>query len=140
MAKLFFNCSTVIKQKALSDDEGFTLVEIIAVMIILGILAAVAVSKYVEIEENARQKAFNTVISEINARESLTWSDHKISGSGFVSDAKIFGDINYSIDPNFAWNSGDPTITGGTITFKETTYTLSRSPSTSQLPAIWKQK
>lgn len=130
----------MLKHKSLYTEKGFTIVEIIAVLVILGILAAVAVGRYVDLEHNARQKAFNTVISEINARESLTWSDHKISESGFVSDAKIFGEINYSVDPNYAWNPGDPQVTGGTLTFKGESFTLSRTAATASQPAVWEHK
>ena len=108
-------------------------------MIILGILAVLAVPRYVDLEQNARKKAFSTVINEINAREFLTWSDHKISGSGFVSDAKIFGEMNYNVDPNFVWNTGDPTISGGTLEFKGESFTLSRAASTVDTPANWTQ-
>ena len=94
-----------IKLKRLQNDKGFTLIEIIAVMIILGVLAAVVVPRYVDLEEGARQRAIDAVISEINARESLTWADNKISTSGFVSDAKIFGEINYDLRPSYIWKS-----------------------------------
>ena len=130
----------MLKSKPFHNDKGFTLVEIIAVLVILGILSAVAVTRYIGLEQNARQKALNNVINEINARESLTWSDHKISGSGFVSDAKIFGEINYSVDPNYAWNAGDPTVIGGTIVFKGESFTLSRTVATRTQPAVWEQK
>ena len=127
------------KRKLLTTNSGFTLIEIIVVLVILAILASIAVTKYIDLEENTKQQAFNTVISEINAREFLTWSDQKISGSGYINDAKIFGDMNYDIDPNYVWNAGDPTVTGGTITFKGESFTLSRSPSTLEVPAIWKR-
>ena len=126
--------------KGLLNDSGFTLIEIIAVLVILGVIAALAVPRYVDLENNARQKAVDTVTSEINARESLTWANHKISGSGFVSDAKIFGDVNYIFDPNYTWNSGDPTTSGGTLNFKGEAFSFSRTAATYLKPAVWVRK
>ena len=133
------NFLSMIKREKLKNNNGFTLVEIIAVLVVLGILAAIAVLRYIDLEENARQKAFSTALTEINAREFLKWSDHKISASGFVSDTKIFGEINFTVDPNFRWNTGDPTISGGTLEFKGEVFTLSRAASTLEIPAVWTQ-
>jgi len=124
-----------IKLKRLQNDKGFTLIEIIAVLIILSVLAAVVVPRYVDLEEGARQRAIDAVISE-----SLTWANNKISTSGFVSDAKIFGEIDYGIDPNYNWSPSDPTISGGTLLFKEKSFTLSRTASSFLTPAVWNRK
>jgi len=125
------------KQKLLRNNTGFTLTEIIVVLVILSILAAVAVPRYIDLAETAKQKAIETALSEINAKESLTWADHKISKSGFVSDAKIFGMIKFELDPNFTWNPGDPTVSGGTLDFKEESFPLRRTASSFHKPAVW---
>lgn len=126
--------------KLLLNESGFTLVEIIAVLVILGLIAAVAVPRYADLAENARHKAIGTAISEINTREKVTWAAAKIATSGFVSDVKIFFKISYDLDPNYIWKSGDPTVAGGTLEFKRESFTLSRSASTYLKPAVWKQK
>lgn len=128
------------KLKRLQNNSGFTLIEIIAVLVILGVLAALAVPRYVDLENNAKQKAVDTVLSEINARESLTWANHKISTSGFVSDVKIFGEINFNFDPNYTWNPGNPTASGGILNFKGESFTLSRTASSYLDPAVWSRR
>ena len=130
----------MIDKKLLQNNSGFTLIEIIAVLVILGLLAAVAVPRYVDLENNAKQKAIETVTSEINARESLTWANHKISNSGYVSDAKIFSELNFDFDPNYIWNTGDPKPSGGTLQFKGELFSFSRTTSTYLKPANWTRK
>ena len=120
-------------------DQGFTLLEIIAVMVILSILAAIVVPKYVSLDESARQRALDAGISELNGRETLTWSNEKISVSGWVSDVKIFGLVDKYLGNDYGWDPADPVDeTGGILTFKDTaSVPLSRTESTTEHPGSW---
>ena len=53
--------------KKKTSRNGFTLIELIIVMVILGIMAAVAVPRYLDSISNAEESAENAVISSIRA-------------------------------------------------------------------------
>ena len=127
------------QQILLRNQKGFTLVEIITVLVLLSVLAAIAIPKYINLEQNAQQKAFNGAIAELNGRESLVWANLKISDTGYQDDAQLMLVVNHNLGTDFVWQSGHPVAAGGNLTFRAKTVTLNRTLSDVAKPAVWSQ-
>ena len=64
------------------NQKGFTLIEIIAVLVLIGILAAVAVPKYMNLTSDAKAKAAMGEVAEIKSTLSLAYSKLLMSNNG----------------------------------------------------------
>ena len=71
------------KNKFVHSQSGFTLVEIIAVLVILSVLASVAIPRFFDLEANANERALDAAIGELNGRENMIWAQLKISEGGY---------------------------------------------------------
>jgi prepilin-type N-terminal cleavage/methylation domain-containing protein len=81
----------------MTNQKGFTLIEIIAVLVILGIMAAVAVPKYLDFADAARQKAAQAAIAEMRGRLSQAQAKYVLTNGNAPTGAALY---TYARDSN----------------------------------------
>ena len=67
--------------KTLRNQKGFTLIEIIAVLVILGILAAVAVPKFMNFSQDAKSKSLQGALAAVAFNASMDYAKGLLNGS-----------------------------------------------------------
>lgn len=119
------------------NQRGFTLIEILAVLIILSIIVAIAVPKIISMDKTAENTAIKVAIVELNSIELGCWTQFKMANDVVVSDAELFKTCNYTIN-NHEWMSLDQS--GGILRFKESKVHLHRRHSANHEPARWSKE
>jgi len=82
-------------KKMRKNQKGFTLIEIIAVIIIMGILAAVAVPKFYSMQEDAKHASLNGALSEAAARFNHAYGRYILDKQKAPADISVMATGDY---------------------------------------------
>jgi prepilin-type N-terminal cleavage/methylation domain-containing protein len=124
------------KTVAITGVSGFTLIEIIAVLVILSLLGALTIPRFVDLDQNASRQALSSAVSQLNSHEMLTWAHAKSSDAGWVDDAHLFSQLNTDLGNEYRWSPGAG-IDGAVLHFRELSARLNRTPSTPVASGRW---
>jgi prepilin-type N-terminal cleavage/methylation domain-containing protein len=122
--------------KKLRNQKGFTLIEIIAVLVILGILAAVAIPKFIDLQEESRTRAVQGAIAAGASQLTMAYAQALLNGTASASSwtysttTAPLGDFNATLtgtcaaDSRVTITAGPTWLTSVSSTSKTKTYKI----------------
>jgi type IV pilus assembly protein PilA len=112
-------------KKMLKNKKGFTLIELMIVVAIIGILAAIAIPNFMTYQCKAKQSEAKSILGAIRTAQEAYYAEYSTYAADTAAmnfDTKGGGDYAFSITANNA--TGFTAKANGTINGKTDTWTV----------------
>ena len=126
------------KKTDLRSQSGFTLLEMMSMLVILGVIFSVTIHRFGSLTDTAYRRSLELSIQELNIRETLIWSDFKISLDGWKDDNLVFTRMDTNLGGGSYWKPSAGKL-GGDLHLGPHKFTLVRAPSTNKGAGSWKE-
>lgn len=116
-------------------EQGFTLIEIIAVLVILGILAVVAVPKYLDLQTEARNSAAKGLIAAAQSQLSMGYAAMKLNSALALTPSGECAKVAISNGTE----SGNVSCAGSAVTDWKSNVTINANVNgmTTDIQGVW---
>ena len=81
----------------LSTQHGFTLIEIISVLVIMGILSSFAVPKFIDLQNQSKDLNIQKAVNQLNAQVRETFQNNKIADESTGPYQGYSGDLGKDV-------------------------------------------
>lgn len=107
----------------LGNSKGFTLIELIIIIVILGILAAVAIPKYIDMRQQAADSSARGILGGLRGAVTVVYANRVIRSSADPIDMKeVLDNVQLSgYDSSAGGGAGEAVLT---VTISNQTYTF----------------